>query len=72
MLTRIAVSAAFVALLSVPAAMAGENCNWGHKTKAQTAQTQTPEPQTTAPVTVAEAPADTQTPAPTTDTAVQD
>ncbi len=72
MLTRIAVSAAFVALLSVPAAMAGENCNWGHKTKAQTAQTQTPKPETTAPVTVAEAPADTQTPAPTADTAVQD
>ena len=72
MLTRIAVSAAFVALLSVPAAMAGEGCGWGHKTTAQTAEAQTSTPQTPAPVTVAEAPSETETPAPATDEAVQD
>ena len=58
MLTRLVVSLAFVAFLGVPAAFAGGDCPFGHKATAYTADAQTSTPQSTAPATVVEAPAE--------------
>lgn len=59
MLTRLVVSLAFVAFMAVPAAFAGGDCPFGHAYKTtHTADAETSIPQTPAPTTVVEAPAE--------------
>ena len=57
MVTRLVVSLAFAAFLSVPAAFAGGDCPFGgHYSTEQTADAQTSAPQTTTPATAVKAP----------------
>ena len=59
MLTRLVVSLAFAAFMAVPAAFAGGDCPFGHAYKTtHTADADTSIPQTPAPATVVEAPAE--------------
>ena len=58
MWTRLVVSLAFVALSGAPAYAGGDCPFGGHYTSAQTAESQDSTPQSTAPATVVEAPAE--------------
>jgi hypothetical protein len=59
MLTRLVVSLAFVAFMAVPAAFAGGDCPFGHAYRTtHTADAESSTPQTPAPTTVVEAPAE--------------